>query len=294
LTLEYLEREIENRVLAATADTPGPADPAQLFATYLAYARKLGERTGELHRAFAVATDDPAFAHEPIGEADLRRWVAAAESQAAAALAALAQARPALAEADAALAERVLAARETLRQEIRGLAEAGIAAAKTRVHGDYHLGQVLVARDDFYILDFEGEPARPIEERRAKLSPLKDVAGMLRSFDYAAWTVADRLDQRHPGRAELIHDLARAWRRVTGDAFLATYTAAMAGAPSLPEDPAAADRLLRFHLVEKALYEICYEAANRPRWLRIPLGGVAALLDDHADVPRFQHGSTTD
>ena len=118
---------------------------------------------------------------------------------------------------------------------IEALTGPPVAAAKTRIHGDYHLGQVLVAQNDFYILDFEGEPARPLAERRAKSSPLKDVAGMLRSFDYAAWTAVMTLTEVHPGSGELVRALAEAWRKATEDAFLRAYRETIAGCPSYPK-----------------------------------------------------------
>jgi maltose alpha-D-glucosyltransferase/alpha-amylase len=292
-TLEYLERELETLVLASDAEAGEWAAPEVPFATYQGFARTLGERTGELHKAFAARSDDPAFAPEPIGRDDLRAWASLAAGQAEAAFAAIAQARPALDAAGAALAGRIEAARGALRAELFGLGDAAIGAAKTRVHGDYHLGQVLVARDDFYILDFEGEPSRPVAERRAKTSPMKDVAGMLRSLDYAAWTMAARLDERHPGRTQRVHELARLWRGVAERTFLDAWAAAMQSAPSLPADPATTERLLRFFLIEKALYEVCYEAANRPRWLGIPLAGLAELIDGQPHAPRFPHAGTT-
>ena len=110
-----------------------------------------------------------------------------------------------------------------------------VAAVKTRIHGDYHLGQVLVAQNDFYILDFEGEPARPLAERRAKSSPLKDVAGMLRSFDYAAWTAVTAWPRRIRA-APPSWRLAEAWRRATEQAFLDAYRETIAGCPSYPEN----------------------------------------------------------
>jgi maltose alpha-D-glucosyltransferase/alpha-amylase len=291
-TLEHLEREVENRILAATAGhDESLADPAEIFALYLSYARALGTRTADMHNAFAIDTDDPAFAREPITPADLERWVAAADRQAEAALGSLQRALGDLGEADRSLAERMAGSAAAIRQRLRDLAAAPLQASKTRLHGDYHLGQVLVARDDFYILDFEGEPARPLEERRAKMSPMKDVAGMLRSFDYAASTIAERLCERHAGRADLIRGLANGWRRAADRAFLDAYAATIRY-PEGPPDVETQNRLLEFFLIEKALYEISYEAANRPRWLRLPLGGLAELIDAQSDAQRFRDGST--
>jgi maltose alpha-D-glucosyltransferase / alpha-amylase len=144
---------------------------------------------------------------------------------------------------------------------------------------------VLVAQNDFYILDFEGEPARPLEARRAKTSPLKDVAGMLRSFDYAAWSAVLTQAEFDPNSMEVVLALAERWRQSTEHAFLEAYRATIEGCISYPEDESEARRLLELFLLEKALYEICYEAANRPAWLTIPIKGVTNLLasEDHGD-----------
>jgi maltose alpha-D-glucosyltransferase/alpha-amylase len=151
-------------------------------------------------------------------------------------------------------------------------------AVKIRIHGDYHLGQVLVAQNDFYIIDFEGEPRRPLGDRRAKESPLRDVAGMLRSFDYAALAAVEQLGQAHADRGNELQKLALAWRDAATSTYLAAYKEAIAGCPAYPDDAVAADRLLDLFMLGKAFYEIRYELANRPTWLAIPLRGVLRIL----------------
>jgi maltose alpha-D-glucosyltransferase/alpha-amylase len=153
-------------------------------------------------------------------------------------------------------------------------------AVKTRIHGDYHLGQVLIVQNDVMIVDFEGEPSRRSSERRAKGSPLRDVAGMLRSFDYAAATAAREVAQRF-SEAEMprIAEAALGWRALTSGAFLSAYESALSGSPVWIEDEAARGALLRLHLLAKALYEINYEANNRPDWIETPVRGVLAILD---------------
>ncbi len=175
-----------------------------------------------------------------------------------------------------------MARRGAIEEAVRDLAQAAPAALKTRVHGDFHLGQVLVAQGDAVIVDFEGEPARPLEERRAKASPLRDVAGLLRSLDYAA-AVASATEASGAATAaptERRVALLERWRVEASDAFLAAYQAAAAEAPH-PWIPAEGDRarLLDLFLIEKAAYEIRYEAANRPNWLAVPVRGLAALVD---------------
>jgi maltose alpha-D-glucosyltransferase/alpha-amylase len=279
-TVDYLHRTLDELRLQAAADTDTGAEPQENpHGFYLAQAGVLGQRTAEMHRALATQTEDAAFAAEPITKADLKTWQRAAQRQAEAAFKALKQALPRLREDDRGQAKALLARRQDCLARIETLTEPPVAATKTRIHGDYHLGQVLVAQNDFFILDFEGEPARPLAERRAKSSPLKDVAGMLRSFDYAAWAAVADLIEVNPGSSEIIRALAETWRQASATAFLAGYRETIAGCPSHPEDAAEADRLLDLFLLEKALYEICYEAANRPLWVRIPLKGVSSLLE---------------
>jgi maltose alpha-D-glucosyltransferase/alpha-amylase len=149
---------------------------------------------------------------------------------------------------------------------------------KIRIHGDYHLGQVMVAQNDFYIIDFEGEPRRPLAERREKDMALRDVAGMLRSFDYAARAALEQVVQAQPDRAADLERLVNVWRDLSSARFLQGYMDTIAGSHAHPSDPAAADALLRLFVLEKALYEIQYELANRPAWVAIPLRGAAQLL----------------
>lgn len=214
----------------------------------------LGAVTRELHDALASAPDDPDFAPQPTTPADLERWQAATAAQATLALDRLAQAplppdlRP--------VAARVLAARAALVADLRRPLAADV-GPRTRLHGDYHLGQVLHTPAGWRIIDFEGEPARPLAERRARHHPLRDVAGMLRSFAYAAAVAA-------PAAAPAMQA-----------AFLAGYD------PSLADDPRRRD-LLALLLAEKLFYELAYELGSRPDWVAIPLADVAARLPAEA------------
>jgi maltose alpha-D-glucosyltransferase/alpha-amylase len=275
-TLDWLDRELERLALAAAALPE--IDPEAEFSLYLERARVLARRTAEMHLAFAIDTDDPAFAREPVTAADLERWAGQVRAQAETGLDALARALDRLSEAERAQAEELLVRRSELRARPAALAGGPVEAVKTRHHGDYHLGQVVVARDDFVIIDFEGEPARPLAERRAKSSPLRDVAGMLRSFDYAARAAVDRLLERHDGRRDLVEELAARWRDLVNRAFLGVCAETVAGSPVLPADREAADRLLQLFLFEKVFYELACEAANRPAWIAIPLRGAIRLL----------------
>jgi maltose alpha-D-glucosyltransferase/alpha-amylase len=162
---------------------------------------------------------------------------------------------------------------------LRGAGDLQFTAAKIRVHGDYHLGQVLWAEGDFYILDFEGEPVRSFGDRRRKQSPMKDVAGMLRSFSYAAYASLFAHTASRPAEYERLHQWARIWQSWASGSFLRAYFAAAGNAVFLPLETSQRESLLRFFVLEKALYELNYELNNRPDWIRVPLGGIFELLE---------------
>ncbi len=254
---------------SAKAETPPPGD--------LAAAGTLGRRTAELHRALATDSVDRAFAPEGLGPADLAALASAARAQVHESLDALSSALGRLPAATADDARRLIAAAPSLLARLEGLDALDLGASparKIRCHGDYHLGQVLWQANDYVILDFEGEPARPLAERRAKQSPLKDVAGMLRSYDYAA-SAALREGVADARRTAL----AVAWKRGCSAAFLDAYRDAMADSRLVPTGSVQFDGLLDALLLQKALYELYYELNNRPDWLPIPLGAVLALAE---------------
>ncbi|MBV8166509.1 MAG: phosphotransferase, partial [Alphaproteobacteria bacterium] len=251
---------------------------ADRHADYVELARRLGARTAELHRAFARDTGDAAFDPEPVSQRRRQLWIQEARSQAREAVRAL---RRVLDQVDAdtrRLAEPLLIERRVLLDRLKTTLPDAIDAAKTRVHGDYHLGQVLVAKQDFYLLDFEGEPMRPLADRRAKHSPLRDVAGMLRSFDYAAAAALRAATDKYGAEAASFRPGAEEWREVATSAFVAGYVEAAQGVVSVPQSADAFDRTLAFFLIEKACYEILYETRHRPEWIAIPVGGLAALM----------------
>jgi maltose alpha-D-glucosyltransferase/alpha-amylase len=163
-------------------------------------------------------------------------------------------------------------------QDARGSLD--LTAACIRVHGDYHLGQVLWSEGDYYLLDFEGEPARPIEERRHKQSPLKDVAGMLRSYSYAAYAALFARAANQRLDFERLEPWARVWQIWVSASFLRGYLETAGPAPFLPLDPVQRRLLLDLFLLDKAFYELNYELNNRPEWVRIPLRGILELLPE--------------
>jgi maltose alpha-D-glucosyltransferase / alpha-amylase len=272
-TADWLARAVDE---AALTDTP-PEDP---FAGYLSFATALGTRLGELHAALAQPTDQPAFAPEVATEDDRAAWAAGALAQLEPALELL-SAGTALPSDAKPHAERLLARADALRDATYRLAQSADGALKTRVHGDFHLGQVLVAQGDAVIVDFEGEPARPLEERRAKGSPLRDVSGLLRSFDYAAHvaTATESSAASAAAPTERRAALIARWQQETERAFLEAYRAVETAAANPWVPPGAEAALIDLFLIEKAAYEIRYEAANRPAWIGVPLRGLATLAE---------------
>ncbi|MGA2129695.1 MAG: putative maltokinase, partial [Xanthobacteraceae bacterium] len=267
-----------DHLLRALDDLAAPDPSAQTEADHLSdyetLAASIGQRLGEMHMVLARATEDPAFAPAAATAEDTAHWSKRTEAQLNAALAVIAG-HPWSRAGDARRAAALEACGPDLLAAVRDLALAGRGALMTRIHGDFHLGQVLVVRGDIYIIDFEGQPTRPITERRAKSSPLRDVAGLLRSFDYAAATIIDR---RNVGSARISDDrrdefIAR-FRACAPAAFLRAYGAAVAAADNLMNE-----RLLDLFLIEQAAYEITYEAASRPTWLAVPLAGLSVLAN---------------
>ena len=272
-----LQRDLENEDLVSTAG-PGAGGEAEPFFFPLNIGGLLGQRTAELHRALATDTDDDAFRAEPTTKADVKRWVAAARADLDEALRALEGVDR---KGDAgAMIDTVLSRRAEFEKRLAACLDHTPSGARSRVHGDYHLGQVLIAADDVVIIDFEGEPRRSIEERRAKTAPLVDLAGMLRSIDYlAADVVRLRGPLAVPADERAIMRAAR-WRAETRRAFLGAYREAIAGCPTHTADTGFEHDLLDLFQIQKAAYEISYELANRPTWVDIPLRGLIDLLDN--------------
>ncbi|HYR00907.1 MAG TPA: maltose alpha-D-glucosyltransferase, partial [Casimicrobiaceae bacterium] len=273
-TLNYLDRVFEH------SPAP-PTDPKStgidLHGGYLALVRTLGGRTAELHAALARRTGDPAFDPEPVGPADVAAWTQRVRAGAAGALDRLEARRAVLPEAARSEADGVLARRAEIVARIEAHGGDRFAAAKTRVHGDFHLGQVLIVQNDFMIADFEGEPTRTLAERAEKQTPLKDVAGMLRSFDYALHAALARVGPERSDARSLLEHAGREWRARAGEAFLDGYEeVARAAGLALPRGDGRG--LLELMLLEKAFYELCYELDHRPDWVRIPLRGLSDIL----------------
>ncbi|MGN6651931.1 maltose alpha-D-glucosyltransferase [Trinickia sp.] len=275
--LDYLRRVIDELVLTPEAEEPEP----DKIEGYRALTGTIGRRLGELHAALAAPCDDPAFAPEKATRADVRAWVEGTRAMLEHALDVLgaeaAKEGTSIDDETRALARWLVDRRAAFIEALERHVPHPVDALRIRVHGDFHLGQVLIAQNDVYLIDFEGEPARPLDERRMKRSPLVDVAGMLRSLSYAS-AAAQPLSENAP---TLTADRKRAlfdrFREAGQQSFLDGYREAIGHAVRPIVSPEAEGVLLDLFLVEKAAYEVRYEAANRPTWLGLPLRGLAAL-----------------
>jgi maltose alpha-D-glucosyltransferase/alpha-amylase len=242
--------------------------------------KKLGRRTADLHVALARETADPVFAPEPITVEDIRRWTELTRREAEETFAALRRVETsALPPSTVQCVEMLLGRAGELTSALAQLHNLPPSGRKTRVHGDYHLGQILVVQNDLVIVDFEGEPSRPVSERHEKTSPLYDLAGALRSLDYAAWTALDRVRAEGVVAGEQLGPLALRWRDRQINDCISSYRKIVKAAGAYPRDEATADGLLLLFLLRKALYELRYEMGSRPAWLSIPTRGILGILD---------------
>jgi maltose alpha-D-glucosyltransferase/alpha-amylase len=298
LTLEELSRYYENCATVEWPDGAGAPDlnadltdlaghePSQLARDHVGIAldsaANLGKRTAQLHLALACPTlagsnGDPSFVAETMTAGDVQNLLESLRKDAARVLDTLKESVAGLPDEIVDMAGLVLGRRRQILDSFRLAAEDGTLGQRVRIHGDYHLGQVLQVKTDYVILDFEGEPARPLEERRAKLSPLKDVAGMLRSLGYAAYSGLIAHTARRPEDWKSLEPWARLWERSMGAEFLRVYRNTAQGAPFLPSSDDGFRKLLAVFLLDKALYELSYELNNRPTWVRVPLIGILSL-----------------
>ncbi|WP_454737872.1 maltose alpha-D-glucosyltransferase [Cupriavidus necator] len=282
-TLDYLGRVIDDALPAQESED----EFAEAMNGYAALAGTLGRRLAELHAVLARPTDEEAFTPQPASGEDARAWGQQAMQSLQRALALLEKRADNVQgsvrmvfEADV---QTLMDAREALPALVERLAAAAPGSLQTRIHGDFHLGQVLIAQNDTYLVDFEGEPGLPLDWRRRKTSPLRDVAGLLRSLDYAAATVGtDRQERTHtelpPQLAERRAVLLESFRTTANDAFLQSYRQHMEASPAPWVEPEQLQPLLDLFLLERAAYEVDYEAANRVAWIDLPVSGLARLV----------------
>ena len=276
-TIDHLERTLEGygRLLGAENEEDG-------HAAYLGLVDTLGRRTAELHQALAGVHSEPAFAPEAITCEDLAAWRDQIVEEATETLDRLAARLATLPEQTRSAAQAMCERRSALLESVAALLPERVEATRTRYHGDFHLGQVLIAENDVILIDFEGEPARPLAERARKHSPLRDVAGMLRSFDYAAQVALQQVCADRPEDLAQLQCSVNDWRRRSVERFLLAYRRAARGSSFYPPDAAHAAALVRLFVIEKALYEVRYELDSRPDWVGIPLQGLREALDSAA------------
>lgn len=240
-------------------------------------ASMLGRRTAEMHLALASDPEEPDFAPEAMESGDLVALQTELAKNAARAFDALKANLARLPDDAVEAAGLVLSRRTALLDRFSRLTAVHDSGAKIRVHGDYHLGQVLRSKGDFVILDFEGEPARTLAERRAKQSPLKDVAGMVRSFSYAAYSAMSHFTARRPADADVLEPWARLWETSVTAEYLRAYRETMEGSTIVPQTIEGFEAMLRIFALDKALYELNYELNHRPDWVSVPLNGILYL-----------------
>ena len=268
--LDHLTRAIDQ----LTTTESGKAEKADLLADCEAIIAVIGRRLGEMHAVLSRETADDAFAPGIAQPSDVAQWVQKIEERIAKAVDTVSLNNNWEREQDSERAKTLLSMRGGIVAGVHRLARSGVGALMTRIHGDFHLGQVLVVSGDAYIIDFEGEPAASIAERRAKASPLRDVAGLLRSIHYVGATLTDRKGVGAMPVDEAARDklITRFWRQASA-AFLHGYWET-----SCIKNTSDARALLDLFLLDKAAYEVTYEAANRPAWIGVPLAGLSGLV----------------
>jgi maltose alpha-D-glucosyltransferase/alpha-amylase len=254
-----------------TTDSAGQAPCMQ-------YMAQIGKRVAEMHVALASASEHTDFAPEIIQSADVKQWLEDTNARAEHVFNALEQQRGAVKEVDRPLLERALAQRAVLNERLKAFLPLNSEGLKIRHHGDLHLGQILIVPDDIFIIDFEGEPRRPINERRRKAPAARDVAGVIRSIDYACTAALQRARKLEPDYYGKLGSGLLDWRGRGTAAFLTAYREVATKISLWPADPKAADHMLNYFLLEKVLYEIEYELAHRPDWLGVPLTGFLDIL----------------
>jgi maltose alpha-D-glucosyltransferase/alpha-amylase len=275
VTSAYLDRFVDEQRLLAVGDESKESEDQ---VSYLRYMSQTGKRVAEMHLAFASNKDLADFAPEPTKPEDVQRWIDDVMARAERVFDTLAQRREALKEADRPLADQLLMQETSLPDRLKALLPRDIDGLNIRHHGDFHLGQMLIVKDDIFIIDFEGEPRRTIAERRRKAPAARDVAGLIRSIDYSVTAALDRALKVAPDEHGRFASGLADWRDRATATFLTAYQETMAHQPLWPADLPAAARMLSFFLLEKAFYEIEYELAYRPDWLRVPLTGILRIL----------------
>ncbi len=282
----YLERflaeQMAEQVPPSTVEHAPQQSPHGFFLTLMA---RLGQRTAELHRALALPCDDPAFAPEPIVQADLDAWAMQAKQDAVAILDHLESECERLPAPLHGVCEHLLTLRPALQERLSMRNLGNLEAIKARCHGNFHLGQALLVQNDFVITDFEGDPAQPIEERRSKRSPLTDVAGMLGCLGAVAAVAVSRATSERPDDRHRLGPLVREWELEASAVFLDGYRGAIQGCSVWPADPAHAQRLIDFHCIKHSLCELHARLRTQSEDLSAPLHSLVRRLEHPGGKP---------
>ncbi|MBI5265395.1 MAG: maltose alpha-D-glucosyltransferase [Bradyrhizobium sp.] len=279
VTSAYLDRHVDEQRLLTGAEAPGDSEELAPYSRLISHT---GRRLAELHMALAADTEMADFAPEPIRPEDVQRWIDDILARAERVCAALSRRREMIKEVDRPLLDQFLARTASLPGRLHLLLPADVDGLTIRHHGDFHLGQILIVKDDIFIIDFEGEPRRSLAERRRKAPAARDVAGLIRSIDYSVTAALDRAIKVAPDEHGRLATALAEWRERSTAAFLNSYRETMTNKRLWPVDAHSANGLLDFFLLEKALYEVEYELAHRPDWLRVPLTGVLRTLYEPA------------
>src|SRR6266436_4010270 len=274
----YYERVLERKAdLQNETAPPGALLEELVGGVYPEKVKLLGQRTGELHLALASRGDNPAFAPEPFNAMAQRSVYQSMRTSLRRAFTFLEKKLSEVPAKFRSEAREVLAAEKEILAREKRLLDRRTNAAKIRIHGDYHLGQLVYTGKDFVILDFEGEPARPLSDRKMKRSALRDVAGMIRSFQYGAYAALWQAAMRKED-VPFLERWADLWYRQTSSLFLQSYLNTTSGAKFIPKDSEDLQVMLEAYLLDKAVYEIGYELNNRPSWVLIPIRGIKDIL----------------
>lgn len=294
--LERLERYSQEmaslQAIEAEREDEYAAREAEALETLSRFAAVVGTRLGEMHQVLATRTHDPEFQPMLATQADCRKWADSVAIQVQRALDHLEEVRSSLSDNDRRDAEALLRSRQELLKVIADLAEKGEGSLLFRIHGDLHLGQILVSQDDAYFIDFEGEPMREVQDRSSKASPYRDVAGILRSFHYATATAAERNSLLENEKVREMHvEFLEHFHQSVCDSFLKAYKNMAVKLGHRWQHAAGQEALIKLFTLEKAAYEVVYEATNRPAWIRIPLQGLMDIVRelDIADKRQLLH-----
>jgi maltose alpha-D-glucosyltransferase/alpha-amylase len=280
VTSAYLDRFIDEQRLLATSERPTESKEQ---VPYLRYIAQAGRRVAEMHVALSGNSELADFAPEPTRREDVQRWTDELTARAEGILDALKQRRDTIKEADRPLLDQLLAQRPSLRDRLSALLPQDIDGQNIRHHGDFRLDKILIVKDDIFIVDFEGDHRRPLDERRRKAPAARDVAGLIRSIDFSVAAALERAPKVAADEQGKFATALSDWRDGSIAAFLEGYREAMSNQRLWPADPHAADALLNFFLLEKAFDEIEYELVHRLDWLPIPLTGILRILSELAN-----------